>query len=60
MAVSPGRHGESVGDGDALGGQVAEHFPQAGVLAAHKGHVLDADLVKPQDIGVVLFHVGPP
>ncbi len=56
VPVPPGGDGEAAGHGHTLGRQVAVHFAQARVLAAHQRHVLDADLVEPENEGVFLFH----
>ncbi len=58
--VSFGRDGEAVRDVHVLFGQVAVHFAQAGVLAAHDINVVVGQVLQPDDVGVLLVHGGPP
>ena len=50
MAVRLGRDGETIGHLDALARQFAAHLAQRGILAADQRDVVDADLVKPEDV----------
>ena len=45
------RHGEPVGHPYPLGAEMAAHFAQRGILSSNERDVLNADLLKPLDVG---------
>ena len=49
--VGVGGGGEPARHPHAEGGEVADHLPERGVLAAHTGQVGHGDLLEPQDVG---------
>ena len=50
VAISLGGDGEAVGYLHTLGGEFPIHFAQRGILAAHEGHVVNAQLREPADV----------
>jgi len=49
VAVGVGGNGKTVRHGNALAGQMLVHLTERGIFPAHQGHVVNADLIKPED-----------
>jgi hypothetical protein len=50
LAVGVGGGGEAAGDPHADFRKVMDHFAQGGVLAAHDGHIVHAQVAEPADV----------
>ena len=56
MAIGRGSDGKAVWNAHPLLAEFAVHLSQGGVFPANQGHVLDGELVEPEDETVASFH----